>query len=923
MRLLHIFVYGTLYFTNLCVQENDVVAVGKYDLQCGDYRNILKAPSKVTKIKLLKNVEALYSVTSEKAVSCVVNSANCTLMTWNIIRGLEIFLNKHFNNTGTSGIIQFGNNMIIPGYNYLLHVIMKTSSGIFVENSFNLTFDANDWLEDKTAFLGNLELTTGCYAIPSTLPIVVNANVTLCGDIPYYYASVDLLLTAPLEIQLPEIFLPFNYTTFNRGAPISIEPYILLPKLMEDYQTQWSCLLEDTLLYVCQAQINEEFYVETGFNQEGNYTITILVAAGNVEVTATCHIIVALDVPSIEFFIPYPLKPDRGIEITARISELRTYCTVQWIGDGDNDLKTILENNIYNISSKDKTFLEEMVELGSITVTRDFKLKFPQPSTTSSGLDSKNYQVTLTVVCPSLQEVSNENIVKEQPTSFVTVHGVTGFFVPPSPNVEVFVILSDQNEALNSEFTFVVELTEENSDDLMLVKYGFVLEGVEVQFYTGINALSSKTILPYNGDFGVETYVEVCGYKNRCSKKLGPLVKTTLSYDYSEKDIYHPFMQKLIEGDYYKAFAYVFMVQYSLGFVNKSDKCNGLFASQLIQKIEDLLVEDDAKGLNGFLKSAVIFMDHIKLSDDLWKKLFSISHDLLSSVKSIHPNRFTRSPDIYRHGTADKLEAIKTSIKMSELLILNLEENVGITKEKIHFLNMVDQWMIEACGMLFDEHPRRRTFKFDIKIAQFLIEKISWQTLRDSIKMPFDEYVWNLTSYMTYLPVDDGLCFGFSKLSDVLFNDTSFGINIYSSRNGDVNLSEHGEIEVHIPYLETSVSQCNVYSKDSNILCDVSKPFPNYMQCICPKFGFFYLDSQRNVTENINHTLINLTDKINESCREYEVKLKKHRKLGGQISYIMIISSIMGVSILCYILRQLTVVLQQNVEIEGHTDYEY
>ncbi|KAH1027154.1 hypothetical protein HUJ05_000718 [Dendroctonus ponderosae] len=388
---------------------------------------------------------------------------------------------------------------------------------------------------------------------------------------------------------------------------------------MEDYQTQWSCLLEDTLLYVCQAQINEEFYVETGFNQEGNYTITILVAAGNVEVTATCHIIVALDVPSIEFFIPYPLKPDRGIEITARISELRTYCTVQWIGDGDNDLKTILENNIYNISSKDKTFLEEMVELGSITVTRDFKLKFPQPSTTSSGLDSKNYQVTLTVVCPSLQEVSNENIVKEQPTSFVTVHGVTGFFVPPSPNVEVFVILSDQNEALNSEFTFVVELTEENSDDLMLVKYGFVLEGVEVQFYTGINALSSKTILPYNGDFGVETYVEVCGYKNRCSKKLGPLVKTTLSYDYSEKDIYHPFMQKLIEGDYYKAFAYVFMVQYSLGFVNKSDKCNGLFASQLIQKIEDLLVEDDAKGLNGFLKSAVIFMDHIKLSDDLWK----------------------------------------------------------------------------------------------------------------------------------------------------------------------------------------------------------------------------------------------------------------------------------------------------------------
>lgn len=69
---------------------------------------------------------------------------------------------------------------------------MKTSSGSFVEKSFNLTFDANHFSEDEIAFLGNLELITGAYVISSTFPIVVNANLTLCGHIPYYYVSVEL-----------------------------------------------------------------------------------------------------------------------------------------------------------------------------------------------------------------------------------------------------------------------------------------------------------------------------------------------------------------------------------------------------------------------------------------------------------------------------------------------------------------------------------------------------------------------------------------------------------------------------------------------------------------------------------------------------------------------------------------------------------
>lgn len=41
-------------------------------------------------------------------------------------------------------------------------------------------------------------------------------------------------------------------------------------------------------------------------------------------------------VPSIEFDLAYPIRPEEGIEISAKISELRTYCTVQWFGDLDN-----------------------------------------------------------------------------------------------------------------------------------------------------------------------------------------------------------------------------------------------------------------------------------------------------------------------------------------------------------------------------------------------------------------------------------------------------------------------------------------------------------------------------------------------------------------------------------------------------------
>lgn len=73
--------------------------------------------------------------------------------------------------------------------------------------------------------------------------------------------------------------------------------------------------------------------------------------------------------------------------------------------------------------------------------------------------------------------------------------------------------------------------------------------------------------------------------------------------------------------------------------------------------------------------------------------------------------------------------------------------------------------------------------------------------------MPFDNYIWNLTTYLNYLSIDDDLCFGFSKLDDILLNDTSFGIKIYSSRIGDFNLSDHGKVEVYMPYLGTAVSQ--------------------------------------------------------------------------------------------------------------------
>lgn len=67
---------------------------------------------------------------------------------------------------------------------------------------------------------------------------MVMVNALLSNIFLTFQTSIDLLLTAPQEIQLPDIFLPFKYTTFNKGAPISIAPYISFPKPMEDYQVK-------------------------------------------------------------------------------------------------------------------------------------------------------------------------------------------------------------------------------------------------------------------------------------------------------------------------------------------------------------------------------------------------------------------------------------------------------------------------------------------------------------------------------------------------------------------------------------------------------------------------------------------------------------------------------------------------------------
>lgn len=111
----------------------------------------------------------------------------------------------------------------------------------------------------------------------------------------------------------------------------------------------------------CKNQTQKQFYLESGFHEEGkyvtilcnviinlfllkysSYTIILTITAGGVIKSATGMIMVLSDSPSIEF----ELSHSYTVEIIVTISDLRTYCKVQWLHNEyhQTDLLTLVCN---------------------------------------------------------------------------------------------------------------------------------------------------------------------------------------------------------------------------------------------------------------------------------------------------------------------------------------------------------------------------------------------------------------------------------------------------------------------------------------------------------------------------------------------------------------------------------------------------
>ncbi|KAL1509675.1 hypothetical protein ABEB36_004381 [Hypothenemus hampei] len=587
MILNNILIFVILYFVKNSISQNEIIVIGTPSFVCQQDGSMIKIEPEYTEIRLPEDNEALFSFNTERASNCNITQ-RCTLMTWKIIRDFEMYLNENYKNTGSTGTIQFRNDMLVMGFNYLLHVILKNRQNMYEEKEFNLTYPCQKDNFESSEFLNHLFLNIGTNQIYFSMPLIVNADFTFCGHHFYYYFQWTLI-TLNDEILLQEksselsiipelvfrkrentfsircqvidtqskneilqefrefifveqdneignyleIFLPFIYTTFNVGTPFSITAFIDNPNKYS-YQVEWSCIYENTLFSICEGQNQSDLHIKNGFNKEGNCTITVTLRMESGKRSVSCIVIILSNVPSIEFHVGYPIKPEHGIEIYAEVSDLRTYCMVQWSENETNqNVLSTIPVKLYNISSKDATFLDEIVELGNVMVTKHFKLEFPKVSSHWPGLESNYYRLKLLVACPSIKEITDKLITKEYPDNFTSISGETIFFVNPTPSgVQKIEVIFQENKALSSEYHFHVH---NNDSKTLLCKYGFLLEDFEVIFYSGINTFSAKTILPYNEDFGVETFVQVCDFQNRCAKKFGPLVKPHLNTDISTR----------------------------------------------------------------------------------------------------------------------------------------------------------------------------------------------------------------------------------------------------------------------------------------------------------------------------------------------------------------------------------------------------
>lgn len=77
---------------------------------------------------------------------------------------------------------------VVPGFNYLLHVSLKQVNGTLQKKTYNLTFENN--VDLKELVRGELDLLlANNHTIYRTMPLVINAEVRLCGNIYFHYVS--------------------------------------------------------------------------------------------------------------------------------------------------------------------------------------------------------------------------------------------------------------------------------------------------------------------------------------------------------------------------------------------------------------------------------------------------------------------------------------------------------------------------------------------------------------------------------------------------------------------------------------------------------------------------------------------------------------------------------------------------------------
>ncbi|XP_060531705.1 uncharacterized protein LOC132705242 isoform X2 [Cylas formicarius] len=893
-------------------------------------------------------------------------------MTWKVLRDFEKTMNTNYQNTG-EGVVQFNNSLLQPGFKYDLHVMLKDPDGRIEEKQVPLIYPEQNDMPYSDASAASLILEIGTSYVYITSDLIINAKVAICSNLTAYHFEWTFLSQNGSEVIIPltekssqliilsdvliaavqtsatyvvecnvidaerevsianaivkiktvepskdiwdsfEVRLPFKKTTINMNNPITIKPNIVNPFGREmNYEIEWFCFLESKI--ICDNQRDSILHLENGFSREGLYDITLNVKNGEVERNDSCQVEVISGVPSIEFHMEYPLKPLNGIEIVAHIDELRTYCAVRWVSGGQyaTDLNKIpgFLNEIHNISSMDRLFLEEIEEFGNITISKEFKLKIPPPSKTWPGLQDGVHNVSLTVSCPSIQEINNPAEIIEKPSDFITVSGWTLIEIEPTPILKQLNVSSEDCVATRSIYLF--KTSPAVGTRPILYKYGFIFDDFDAVFYTGIDVFSTETILPYNEDRGIQTYVEGCDYLGNCGRMFGPTIITNVENTLDESGFLKIFHQKLEAGDYTKAMIYAVIFTQTSKYQTHS--INNTVNRELKEKMESFLGADPKseswKASAGiFLQSLVQFEAYLEVSTDIIESVILL-RDQLSSTEDQRES-IGRHLLLTKEKNSHTLKEMKISLELSEFIIANSINRESIEKEKEHIVNTLVAYMEQACANIFKGH---KVFQVEMKTLIFAVEK--FYVGSKYVTIPFEQNSWNMTAKIKthWRGNSTGYCSAKTMFRDYFSrNSTTFGFHLVRGLNSPSEEAVDFNVTVFLPTEEPqhNILKCSVYKNGWLSTCRIKKHLNGYVVCSCPSLGYFFLDLDNSTSLNANATLEEYFDNA-ENVTVNIPEISFNRFDGEKISYVIIASCFGGFVILCYIIRKLTIYPQQN-----------